>query len=234
MSKHVAHVPKHRGAPPRHALAQAPRKALRNTVILSSVAVAATGATISGGLIAGQPALTSASGDQPRDSGLDAAAADLDLGLTEGLAAEPSAAALGDREPVLSRSSDRRETADPLKEAALSVDGVRAVTGEENLSDADPREIARALLAEFGYSADQFSCLDSLYTRESNWNVYADNPTSSAYGIPQALPGSKMASAGSDWATNPVTQIRGGLGYIEDRYGSPCGAWSHSQSNGWY
>ncbi|MDQ4052859.1 MAG: lytic transglycosylase domain-containing protein [Actinomycetota bacterium] len=232
MSKHVKHVPKHRGAPPRHALAQAPRKALRNTVILSSVAVAATGATVSGGLLVGQPALTSASGDQPGDSQLDAAAADLDL--TDGVEAEPSAAALADREPVLSRSSDRREATDPLKEAALAVDGVNAVTGEEDLSDADPREIARALLAEFGYSADQFTCLDALYTRESNWNVYADNPTSSAYGIPQALPGSKMASAGSDWATNPVTQIRWGLGYIQDRYGSPCGAWSHSQSNGWY
>ena len=70
--------------------------------------------------------------------------------------------------------------------------------------------------------------------RESGWNPFADNPTSSAYGIPQALPGSKMASAGADWATNPVTQIRWGLGYIRDRYGSPCGAWAHSEANGWY
>jgi hypothetical protein len=64
--------------------------------------------------------------------------------------------------------------------------------------------------------------------------VHADNPNSSAYGIPQALPGSKMASAGPDWANNPITQIRWGLGYIADRYGSPCGAWGHSQSHGWY
>ncbi len=91
-----------------------------------------------------------------------------------------------------------------------------------------------ALLGEFGFSSDQFGCLDSLYTRESNWNVYADNPSSSAYGIPQSLPGEKMASAGADWATNPVTQIRWGLGYIQDRYGSPCGAWGHSESVGWY
>ncbi|HYH34650.1 MAG TPA: lytic transglycosylase domain-containing protein, partial [Nocardioides sp.] len=74
----------------------------------------------------------------------------------------------------------------------------------------------------------------SLYTRESNWTWNADNPTSSAYGIPQALPGEKMASAGADWETNPVTQIRWGLGYIQDRYGSPCGAWAHSESHGWY
>ena len=107
-------------------------------------------------------------------------------------------------------------------------------SGKNDLSDADPREIAQALMADFGFSSDQFGCLDSLYTRESGWNVYADNPSSSAYGIPQALPGSKMSSAGADWATNPVTQIRWGLGYIQDRYGSPCGAWSHSESYGWY
>ncbi|MEZ5098039.1 MAG: hypothetical protein R2731_19335 [Nocardioides sp.] len=69
---------------------------------------------------------------------------------------------------------------------------------------------------------------------ESGWRVNADNPYSSAYGIPQALPGSKMASAGPDWATNPVTQIRWGLGYIRDRYGSPCGAWSFKRSHNWY
>ncbi|MFA6575059.1 MAG: lytic transglycosylase domain-containing protein, partial [Nocardioides sp.] len=108
------------------------------------------------------------------------------------------------------------------------------MTRTEDLSDDDPREIGRALLAEFGFSSDQFGCLDSLWTRESNWTWNADNPSSSAYGIPQALPGSKMSSAGADWATNPVTQIRWGLGYIQDRYGSPCSAWGHSESVGWY
>ena len=68
----------------------------------------------------------------------------------------------------------------------------------------------------------------------TGWNPRADNPTSSAYGIPQALPGSKMSSAGEDWRTNPVTQIRWGLGYIRDRYGSPCSAWSFKQGRGWY
>ena len=87
---------------------------------------------------------------------------------------------------------------------------------------------------EFGYSADQFGCLDSLWASESGWRVNADNPHSSAYGIPQALPGSKMSSEGADWATNAVTQIRWGLGYIRDRYGSPCGAWSFKQGRGWY
>ena len=70
--------------------------------------------------------------------------------------------------------------------------------------------------------------------RESRWDYRAMNPSSGAYGIPQSLPGSKMASAGSDWRTNPVTQIRWGLGYIAVRYGTPCGAWAHSESVGWY
>jgi hypothetical protein len=246
VSKHVKHVPKHRGAPPRHALVQAPRKALRNTVVLSSVAVAATGATISGGLLASPASTTTTAAGGPGPEAAEAAAADLaaerGLGLpersesrgTQAAPAPPAAAELPERAPVVSRSSDRRAAADPVKEAALAVDGVQAVTGEEDLSDADPRDIGRALLSEFGFLGDQFGCLDSLYTRESNWNVYADNPTSSAYGIPQSLPGSKMASAGADWETNPVTQIRWGLGYIEDRYGSPCGAWAHSESHGWY
>jgi hypothetical protein len=100
------------------------------------------------------------------------------------------------------------------------------------LSYGSPRDIARAQLAARGWSG-QFGCLDSLWSKESGWNVYASNP-SGAYGIPQALPGSKMASAGSDWRTSPATQIRWGLGYIAASYGSPCAAWSHSQSYNWY
>lgn len=98
----------------------------------------------------------------------------------------------------------------------------------------DPRGVAR-LLAEqlYGWTGSQFSCLDRLWTRESGWNYRAQNP-SGAYGIPQALPGSKMARSGSDWRTNPVTQIKWGLGYIKSRYGSPCTAWGNSQSHGWY
>ena len=95
-----------------------------------------------------------------------------------------------------------------------------------------PRSLARQLLADRGQS-DQFGCLDSLWSKESGWSVYAANP-SGAYGIPQALPGSKMASAGGDWRTSAATQIRWGLGYIDASYGSPCAAWAHSQSHNWY
>lgn len=98
----------------------------------------------------------------------------------------------------------------------------------------DPRNIAKQQLTERGWNDDQFRCLVALWQKESRWNPYAANPSSGAYGIPQALPGSKMSSAGEDWQTNPATQIRWGLGYIEGRYGDPCGAWGHSQSVGWY
>jgi hypothetical protein len=97
-----------------------------------------------------------------------------------------------------------------------------------------PRDYARQLLPSFGWSDDQFSCLDPLWTKESGWNPLAANPRSAAYGIPQANPGSKMAAFGPDWQTNYMTQIRWGLNYISGRYSSPCGAWSHSQSVGWY
>lgn len=99
---------------------------------------------------------------------------------------------------------------------------------------ADPKGAARTLMADYGWGDDQFSCLDSLWTKESNWQYDARNPSSGAYGIPQSLPAEKMASAGDDYLTNPVTQIKWGLGYISDVYGTPCGAWGHSQSTGWY
>ncbi|MCY7287980.1 MAG: G5 domain-containing protein, partial [Cryobacterium sp.] len=73
-----------------------------------------------------------------------------------------------------------------------------------------------------------------LWNKESGWRVNAENSSSGAYGIPQALPGSKMATAGDDWQTNPATQIQWGLGYISGRYGTPCGAWAHSSDVGWY
>jgi hypothetical protein len=105
---------------------------------------------------------------------------------------------------------------------------------ERRKYEGTPREVARNLLADHGWSLDQFSCLDKLWTKESNWRVTADNPTSSAYGIPQALPGRRMAEYGSDWRTNPITQIRWGLDYIEDAYGTPCEAWAHSRATNWY
>jgi hypothetical protein len=105
------------------------------------------------------------------------------------------------------------------------------------LGPVDPgsaRADAENLMPSYGWSPSKFfGCLDNLWSRESGWRYNAANP-SGAYGIPQALPGSKMASAGADWQTNPVTQIKWGFGYIQGRYGDPCGAWAYWQANGSY
>ena len=99
-----------------------------------------------------------------------------------------------------------------------------------------PRQIAKKLMAQkFGWKpANQFHSLDLLWTRESGWRVHAYNPFSGATGIPQAVPGSKMASAGPNWRNSPWTQIKWGLGYIKARYGSPKAAWAHERRYGWY
>lgn len=93
---------------------------------------------------------------------------------------------------------------------------------------------ARELSGQLGWGQDQYSCLVKLWTRESQWNALAQNSSSGAYGIPQALPGSRMASEGSDWMTNPQTQIRWGVKYIQGRYRNPCTALVHSNNLGWY
>jgi hypothetical protein len=102
-----------------------------------------------------------------------------------------------------------------------------------SVASGSPQQIAEGMLGQFGWSG-QFSCLDSLWNVESGWNPTAENPNSGAYGIPQALPGSKMASAGPDWQTDAATQILWGLRYIQSTYGSPCAAWSHEEATGWY
>jgi len=214
------YVPKHRGTPPKHKAAR-PQSALTRGVkkgaLYSGIAAAATGATVSGGV-----AFTDGS---PGVAATSLASAKVDAGS--------SATPTSDREVAVSRS-DRRTSVDRTKALVLSQDSGGQLTKTEDLASGDPRDIARAMLAEFGWSQDQFGCLDSLWSHESGWRTTANNPYSSAYGIPQALPGSKMASAGPDWEYNPETQIRWGLGYIQDRYSTPCGAWGHSQSHGWY
>ncbi len=211
----------HRGshaAPRDHATA---RKAIKTATITGGLASMATAVVVGGGVLsAGSPVMD--------------AAGDLAAAAAQPSSTPLTADELAARARVPLSRSDRRDSVDRGKAETLALGGGPAVTGSENIAEEDPRTIARALLAEYGYSADQFSCLDSLWTSESGWRVNADNPSSSAYGIPQALPGSKMSSEGADWATNPVTQIRWGLGYIRDRYGSPCSAWSFKSGRGWY
>jgi hypothetical protein len=100
---------------------------------------------------------------------------------------------------------------------------------------ATARSIARRMLRHFHWSPrHQFRYLNRLWNRESGWNVHATNPTSGAYGIPQSLPASKMASVAPDWHDNATTQIKWGLNYIKGTYGNPCGAWDHEQAMNWY
>ena len=221
MSDQHRPAPKHRGAP-RHAhIAEAPKRAVRNTVVLSSVAAAVTGLSVGAGLL-----------------GKDAGAGASDIGASlvaegsplSGAAAAPATDAT--RAPELSRG-DARPAVDPAKLGVAADDQPSAITQTRTLSQSDPHDIAKALLPQFGFGLDQYGCLESLWNRESGWNPHAANP-SGAYGIPQSLPGSKMASAGPDWQNDAATQIKWGLGYIQDRYGSPCGAWGHSQATGWY
>ncbi|MEU8242061.1 lytic transglycosylase domain-containing protein [Actinoplanes missouriensis] len=96
------------------------------------------------------------------------------------------------------------------------------------------RAIGCTLMLQAGFGIAEFPCLNQLWNKESGWNYKAENRSSGAYGIPQALPGRKMASAGADWKSNPATQIKWGLGYVKGRYQSPCGAWTYFQNNGHY
>jgi hypothetical protein len=114
--------------------------------------------------------------------------------------------------------------------------GTLSAPAEPAVVPGSNRAIGQQLAASWGWTGAEWVCLDNLFQRESNWRELAGNPTSGAYGIPQALPGSKMASAGADWLTNPATQITWGLGYIKGRYGTPCGAWaaSNNRSPHWY
>jgi hypothetical protein len=230
------YVAKHRAAPaltqpaalsgPRHLghRGRPARKALRTTVTLSGLAAVATGVAVAAGMIhAPSAAVNLADSLSPTASGQSTA---------KGQA--PSAADLKARSTIVSRSFDRRESRDPAKAAALGLSTGPAVSGQENLSAQDPQSIAEALLPSYGWSSSQMSCLVPLWMGESGWRVNADNPTSGAYGIPQSLPGTKMASVAADWRTNPVTQITWGLQYIQERYGSPCGAWGFKQGHGFY
>ena len=141
------------------------------------------------------------------------------------LALESTAEAINETDVAITAKLAAEKAAKERAEAEL----MRGGTPAQN------KELGRRLAADlYGWGGDQFTCYDNIIMRESRWITTADNPTSSAYGIPQALPGSKMSSAGADWKTNPATQIKWGLKYIKDRYGTPCSAWSFKRAHGWY
>lgn len=122
--------------------------------------------------------------------------------------------------------------------AAAAAAATKRVASSRPSAPTDPsgaQAIARdMMLSQYGWGEAEFGCLVALWNKESGWNANAYNASSGAAGIPQALPGSKMAAFGADWQTNPATQIAWGLSYISGRYGTPCAAWDSAQANGWY
>lgn len=119
-------------------------------------------------------------------------------------------------------------------QAQAEAEAAAAALAAGNTVDGAKATAAHLASTQYGWGSDQFQCLDSLWQKESDWNYQAVNPSSGATGIPQALPGHKMASAGGDWQTNATTQIVWGLDYIARAYGTPCAAWAHSQATDWY
>ncbi|MFE0424608.1 transglycosylase SLT domain-containing protein [Streptomyces sp. NPDC058953] len=126
------------------------------------------------------------------------------------------------------KAKKEREAAKERAERKASRDA-SAFTPKSSYSISEVKEMARQMVP-----AGQFQCFSNIIERESNWNYLAQNPSSGAYGLVQALPGSKMSSAGADWRTNPATQIKWGLKYMDNRYDGPCGAWAFWQNNKWY
>ncbi|WP_236240877.1 MULTISPECIES: transglycosylase SLT domain-containing protein [unclassified Streptomyces] len=131
---------------------------------------------------------------------------------------------------IASRLTARNKSAIAAATVLLGASGaVMGMTAPASAAPTDAQAIAKKMVP-----AGQYTCFSKIIERESGWDHTATNASSGAYGLVQALPASKMASAGSDWKTNPATQIEWGLDYMNDRYGSPCGAWKFWQANHWY
>ena len=174
----------------------------------------------------------------------------VDLAATPGMAVDPELLAAGGGAGAKAKAEAAAEAAAAAaaEQARLANELAAAEAAAEQQAAQTPmpdvpascdaydgnRALGCSLLLEAGFGLDQMGCLDPLWTHESNWRAEAHNASSGAHGIPQALPAEKMAVYGADYLTNPVPQIRWGLDYISGRYGSPCGAWSYWQANGWY
>ncbi|MEU9121357.1 transglycosylase SLT domain-containing protein [Streptomyces sp. NPDC048506] len=229
------------------------RISVRGFAVASATAVTTVGAVV--GVAAGQPA----SVGNAEATAADATIADIPAGAqaqvqtasltqqADDQSTQADAAALKSAQEAARRAAaetaqSKKDAADEAKakkdaearkkEQVASRSAARDVgnlVGKSSYTIAETQALARQMMA-----SDQFQCFSNIVDHESGWNYQATNASSGAYGLVQALPGSKMASAGSDWQTNPATQIKWGLNYMNDRYGSPCGAWSFWQANSWY
>ncbi|WP_455568300.1 aggregation-promoting factor C-terminal-like domain-containing protein [Streptomyces phaeochromogenes] len=192
----------------------------------------AAGATLLADIPAGaQAQVQTASLTQQADSQAIAADATAKKDAEESARKQAAKDAVAKQKAAEKAEQEAKERKDALKAASRSAtrDSASFPT-QASYSVSEVQEMARQMMP-----ADQFQCFSNIVDHESSWNYRADNPTSDAYGLMQALPGSKMSSAGADWATNPATQIKWGLSYMNsDRYGSPCAAWEFWQANNWY
>ena len=225
MPRREGYVPKHRGP----VQETTPKKGLRSTVLLSGVAVAATGIAVSSGVLAQQDAEGNTAGPALRAAPRIVAGHEQNQDIVQQLEDRQRSTSRSDRRTSVDKKAD--DKADKKKTASRDR-SARGRARTKQVSD-NPRDIARALLPRYGFSADQFGCLDALYVSESDWNPRADNPTSSAYGIPQALT-ETHDDLPADYMTNPASQIKWGLNYIRSSYGTPCSAWEFKQANNWY
>nr|WP_184733105.1 transglycosylase SLT domain-containing protein [Streptomyces netropsis] len=146
----------------------------------------------------------------------------------EDASAKKEAAEEAEKKEAEEKAEKEREKKEEVSSRSATRDA-SSFEAKGSYSTAEVQAMARQMVP-----GDQFQCFSNIVNNESTWDYTAENPSSGAYGLVQSLPGSKMASAGADWRTNPATQIKWGLGYMNERYGSPCGAWSFWQANQWY
>lgn len=203
-----------------------------------NVEATAADATLLADVPAGATAqVQTASLTEQADAQADAAHTDARKAAEE--AARKSAAQAAEEKKEAAERKAAEEAAEKEREAAEAASRSAAASEasadagdfapQSSYSVADVQAMARQMVP-----ADQFQCFSNIVDHESGWDYTATNPSSGAYGLMQALPGDKMASAGADWQTNPATQIEWGLTYMNDRYGGPCGGWEFWQANGWY
>ena len=188
-------------------------------VLLGPGHMPTTGAAIAAAAVSGSQAMTVLEQQRQQIIVMDAASHTMSVVGVPKVAARPTAQA------VTAGSSVTAGGSATAGSASVNLPAPNAGTAQL---------IAYNMLSSFGWNpATYYSCVDNIFSRESGWRYNAYN-ASGAYGIPQALPGSKMATAGADWQTNPATQIKWGLGYMRDRYGDPCKAWAYWQAHSYY
>ena len=169
----------------------------------------------------------------PATTSLTLSSADLSDGLTR---EEPSTSEIDvQAAPIEAALFSELSSSATVSASAMSLVSSASANVELARTPKGAREVAKELMDEkYGWGKKQYACLDDLWIKESNWNYRASNKRTGAHGIPQALPATKMDSAGTDWRTNPVTQISWGLRYIEVRYETPCKAWAKFKRSNWY